>query len=79
MVQRDDPKSSDNIKVVLLSAMTISLSLAFLWHLSNILRFGSQLIYEPNKLVLLLEIIGMGGVLITGLTCFWLQLRTGRK
>ena len=78
MVQNSDRKGSD-IKVVLLSATTISLSAAFLWHLSNIARFGTHVIHEPSKLILCLELIGMSVILITGVACFLLQLRPRHK
>lgn len=42
---------------VITNAGAASMGLAFLWHLSNIIRFGSHYIVEPNTLTLVGEIM----------------------
>ena len=37
--------------------MTMGMSAAFLWHFSNIIRFGSHYIHEPNIIILSSEIV----------------------
>ncbi len=45
------------MKQILAGGIIVGESLAFLWFFSNILRYGSHLIYEPNHLILIAEII----------------------
>jgi len=45
----------------------VALSTAFLWHLSNIIRYGSHWIQEPNLVVLVVEIILIGLLFLYGL------------
>ena len=37
------------------NSLLVGLSLAFLWHFSNIWRYGQHLIQEPNIIILSLE------------------------
>ena len=41
----------------IIRAGTIGLGLAFLWHMSNIWRFGQHTIQEPGRPVLIVEIV----------------------
>ena len=52
------------------SALIIGMALAFLWHFSNIVRYGSIYIQEPNPVILWGEIIFLIGVLLYGLYLF---------
>lgn len=38
-------------------AGTLGIALAFLWHLSNILRHGAHIILEPSRPILIAEIV----------------------
>jgi len=38
-------------------SMIMGMSAAFLWHFSNIIRFGSHYIREPNLVILSTEIV----------------------
>ncbi len=42
---------------LLSSTLLVALSVAFLWHFSNIVRFGRMYIQEPNPVILYTEII----------------------
>ena len=52
------------------SLLIISLSVALLWHFSNIWRFGEYLIQEPNKIILIGETAFLVGILVFGLCEF---------
>jgi len=48
-----------NMKTCIIDALVIGLSVALLWHFSNIWRYGQHLIQEPNTIVLTLETAGL--------------------
>ena len=50
-------------------ASSVGMGCAFLWHFSNIARFGSQIIYEPNPYILWGEIVGITALVILSLYC----------
>ncbi len=52
------------------NGIIVGLSIALLWHFSNIWRYGSHLINEPNVLVLSLETVGVFLILIFGISKF---------
>ncbi len=54
------------MKNFILDSMLIGLSAALLWHFSNIWRYGTHLIGEPNKVILTLETTGLLLILIFG-------------
>ena len=58
--------------------LIVSMAIAFLWHFSNIARYGSLLIQEQNTAILISEIILLG--IILGLGLYWMikDLRSGR-
>ncbi|KKL91445.1 hypothetical protein LCGC14_1894660 [marine sediment metagenome] len=58
----------------LLSLFTISMSVAFLWHFSNILIHGSHFIIEPSFLILMSEILLLVGILMFGIHCLFKEL-----
>jgi hypothetical protein len=47
--------------------LLIGMTLAFLWHFSNIVCFGSHKIMEPNMLVLVVEVGFLVSVLTFGI------------
>jgi len=67
------------MRVYLLSILVMGLSLSFLWHFSNIIRFGTYLIHEPSKPVLYSEIAVMCSIFVVGVICFVLGVRERRK
>lgn len=48
----------------------MSLSLALLWHFSNIWRYGQYLIKEPNIIALVIETVGLVVILVFGIYMF---------
>jgi len=52
------------------NGLIIGLSMALLWHSSNIWRYGAHLINEPNILVLCLETAGLFLILFFGISKF---------
>lgn len=60
-------KMKNEFGVIFGVTSSIAMACAFLWHFSNILRFGDHLIKEPNIFILLSEIILITGILIIGL------------
>ena len=58
----------DAIKGVIRDALVMGLSGAFLWHFSNIWRYGPHLIQEPNKIILTIETVGLIVIFIFGVT-----------
>ena len=57
-------------------SLIIGMSLALLWHFSNIVRYGSHLIQEPNTAILTGEVILLSSILVFGL---WSAVRMFRK
>lgn len=49
------------------NGIIVGLSIALLWHFSNIWRYGPHLIDEPNMLILSLETVGLFIILIFGI------------
>jgi len=54
------------MKIALASASIMGMSSAFLWHFSNILRYGQHVIQEPNIVILWSEIGLLIGVFLFG-------------
>jgi len=50
------------------NGIIVGLSIALLWHFSNIWRYGPHLINEPNMLILSLETVGLFIILIFGIS-----------
>lgn len=42
---------------IIVKSGAIGMGLALLWHFSNIARFGTHLIQEPNQLTLICEVV----------------------
>lgn len=59
--------------------MVMGMSAAFLWHLSNIAKFGTHLIQEPSLAVLALEILLLCAVFLFGSVSLINCLRGGKK
>jgi len=67
------------IKDAIRDAMLIGLSGAFLWHFSNIWRYGQHLIQEPNIIILMAETGGLLIIFAFGLVSFINNLRRKRR
>jgi len=67
------------VKDLVLDAVVIGLSAAFLWHFSNIWRYGQHLIQEPNIVILSLETAGLLLILAFGVSKCISDLRRGVK
>ena len=50
------------------NGIIIGLSAAFLWHFSNIWRYGQYLVGEPNIMIRSLETAGLLVILIFGIS-----------
>jgi len=54
------------IKCLACAILTVSLSVAFLWHFSNIWLYGTHLIQEPSKGELISETIMLLAIFLFG-------------
>lgn len=52
---------------IIADTLIIGMSASFLWHFSNIWRYGQQLIQEPNMVVKSLETAGLLFILAFGI------------
>jgi len=52
------------------NGLIIGLSIAFLWHFSNIWRYGQYVVGEPNIVIRSLETAGLLAILIFGISNF---------
>ena len=57
-------------------SLIIGMSLSLLWHFSNIVRYGSHIIQEPNTAILIGEVTLLFSILLFGL---WSAVRVFRK
>ena len=55
---------------VINSIMIMALSVALLWHFSNIWRYGKYLIQEPSVKILVMETVGLAVILVFGIYMF---------
>ena len=67
------------MKQIMAGAIIIGESLAFLWFFSNILKFGSHFINEPNRLILFSEIALLLSLLTFGIYLIVNKIREGSK
>ena len=49
------------------SSLIISMSLALLWHFSNIVRYGTHIIQEPSPVILWSEVGLLAVILVFGI------------
>ena len=47
-------------------SLIVGMSAAFLWHFSNIARFGGQFIQEPSLVILAFEIVMLCSIFVFG-------------
>jgi hypothetical protein len=55
-------------KNIMADSMLVGLSLAFLWHFSNIWRYGQYLAQEPNIIIRSLETVMLLVILVFGVS-----------
>lgn len=67
------------MKEAITCGLLIGMSAAFLWHFSNIWRYGRYLVGEPNILIRSLETIGLLAILVFGILSFIALLRRGKR
>jgi len=61
------------------NGLIIGLSAAFLWHFSNIWRFGQYVVGEPNIVIRSLETAGLLAILIFGISNFISSMKRGNR
>lgn len=63
------------------NAILMGLSIALLWHFSNIWRYGQYLVGEPNIMIRSLETVGLLVILIFGISNYIsiVKRETGRR
>lgn len=64
-----------SIKDLFADRVIIGLSVALLWHFSNIWRYGEHLIQEPSIVILTVETAGLLLIFAFGVTKFISDLR----
>lgn len=57
-----------NMKEQIANGALVGMSCAFLWHFSNIWRYGQHLVGEPNIAIRTLETAGIISILALGLS-----------
>jgi len=75
------PKKTErmNIKEFLADALIIGMSASFLWHFSNIWRYGQYLGQEPNIAIRSAETAFFLAIFVFGIYKFVCDLRSLRK
>ena len=63
------------LKDLIGDTLVIGMSVALLWHLSNIWRYGEYLAGEPNMLIRSLETVGLLVILVFGTAKFVTDLK----
>ncbi len=56
-----------NVKDIIADGVIIGMSAAFLWHFSNIWRYGQYLVGEPNIVIRSLETAALLAILVFGI------------
>ncbi len=64
-----------NIKEIIADGLIIGMSTAFLWHFSNIWRYGQYLVGEPNIIIRSLETAGLLIILGFGISKYISDLK----
>lgn len=67
-----------NIRELITDLIIISQSAFLLWHFSNIWRYGSYLVEEPNLIILILETVLLLLIFTFGVSRYISNLRRGR-
>jgi hypothetical protein len=68
-----------NIKDIIADGVIIGMSAAFLWHFSNIWRYGQYLVGEPNTLIRSLETAGLLAILVFGISKYVSDLKEEKR
>ena len=67
------------MKDYITGTLIIGMSVAFLWHLSNIWRYGQHLIQEPNIVILSMETAGVLLIFAFGVSKYISDLKRNRR
>lgn len=67
-----------NIRELITDLIIISQSAFLLWHFSNIWRYGSYLVEEPNLIILILETVLLLLIFTFGVSRYISNLRRSR-
>ncbi len=68
-----------NVKDIIADGLIIGMSTAFLWHFSNIWRYGQHLVGEPNIIIRSLETVGLLAILVFGIGRYIRHLKGRRR
>jgi len=67
-----------NLKDLIANGALIGMSVALLWHFSNIWRYGQYLAQEPNIVILSLETAGLLVILALGISKYISDVKAKR-
>ena len=67
------------MKDFITGTLIIGMSVALLWHLSNIWRYGQHLIQEPNSVILSMETAGVLLIFAFGVSKYVSDLKRNRR
>lgn len=67
------------MKDIIADGVIIGMSAAFLWHFSNIWRYGQYLVGEPNILIRSLETAGLLAILVFGVSKYISDLKKKKE
>ena len=68
-----------NIKDIIADGVIIGMSAAFLWHFSNIWRYGQYLVGESNIVIRSLETVGLLAILVFGISKYVSDLKEKKR
>ena len=68
-----------NVKDAIADVLIIGMSTAFLWHFSNIWRYGQHLVGEPNIVIRSLETAVLLAILVFGICRYTSHLKGKKK
>ena len=68
-----------NIQDIIVDAVIIGMSTAFLWHFSNIWRYGQYLVGESNIVIRSLETVGLLAILVFGISKYVSDLKEKKR
>jgi hypothetical protein len=67
------------VRDIIADGLITGMSAAFLWHFSNIWRYGEYLVGEPNIFVRSLETLGLMAILVFGISKYVSDMKGKKK
>ena len=67
------------MKDIIADGVIIGMSAAFLWHFSNIWRYGQYLVGESNIVIRSLETVGLLAILVFGISKYVSDLKEKKR